>query len=1188
MLHLFRQRAETVDQLGAETVDLLGGLKVAEAAVERQPELQVRHIAFRDHHGGADGDLRRPAGVGHLAAVLHLGHRLLQHLLVEFEADLLDVAGLLFAEQIAGAADVEVVAGELEAGAERVQRLQHLQAAVGGVGQLLVRGQREQRIGAHLGAADTAPELVELRQAEHVGPVHDQRVGGRDVEAGFHDGGGEQHVVLAIVEGVHDVVEFAGRHLAVGDGHLQFRHLSLEEILDFRQIRNARHDVERMAAAITLAQQRLADDQRVEGRDESAHRHAVDRRRGDQRQFAHPGQRQLQRARNGRRRQRQHMHIALQFLQAFLVLDAEMLLLVDDQKTEALEGDCRAEQRMGANDDVDGAVGDALLGLGQFLGADQPRGLAHLDRQAGEALREGLEMLARQKRGRHHHRHLETFHGGDEGGAQRHLGLAEADVAADEAIHRAAGGQILGDGVDGRLLVVGLLIGEARGELVIEPVGRNHGGRGAHLALGGDADQLASHVEQAALQLRLARLPGAAAQLVERGFRRIRAVARQKLDVLDRQEQPVVAGIADFEAVVRGAGGLDGLQADEAADAVVGMDDDIAMRQRSGLGDEIGGALLALGAPHQAVAQNVLLRDDDERVGLEAGLQRQHGESRLARRQFFNLGQRRDRLEIAEMMFGQDLAETVERAFGPAGDDDAAFGGAFLGDVLDRHVEDIGVGVGTLLGERAAGARAGVEYLAAAGVRRVERRELDRLAFAGRGLHIVGRQIHQPRRHRLIGNRVLQRRVGLLAACLVVIDDQVVPLAQRFVRKVIEHHRRVWQVVEDRFQPLVEERQPVLHAGETTSLRDRRVKPVVARRGAESFDVGTAEAADGFRRQRHLAHRLQRHRLALAAGALAGDIEAADRFQRVAEEIEAQPFAPARRVEVKNTAANREFADIAHRRHALEAGILQPRDQLVHVDLVAGTGMEGLGFQQFGRRHALQQGVDGGEHDGTVRFARQSNHRRQCIQPARGGVGAGRDAIIGQTVPGRQFEHRQAGRGEGKRLDDGRQALTVAGHEQHRAVGRDLARRLHQREGLEAVDDKGSSAALRQTDFGDQNHGRFNVGLRIRSFGATPGSFAGSAIRYRPAPARHRSARASAPYRRFRGAFHIGQSRRRSRRRSRAPRSCRESGPPQACRDARNGTEVSCGAGPDARSSALHSMLSLRSWWRRPSLAGAI
>src|SRR3546814_10080783 len=91
--------------------------------------------------------------------------------------------GLLLAQQVAGTADVEVVAGELEAGTEAVQRLHHVQALLRRRAEDTPRRQREVGIAALLGTADAAAELVKLRQAEHVGTVDHHGVGGRDVEA---------------------------------------------------------------------------------------------------------------------------------------------------------------------------------------------------------------------------------------------------------------------------------------------------------------------------------------------------------------------------------------------------------------------------------------------------------------------------------------------------------------------------------------------------------------------------------------------------------------------------------------------------------------------------------------------------------------------------------------------------------------------------------------------------------------------------------------------------------------------------------------------------------------------------------------------------------------------------------------------------------------------------------------------
>ena len=66
--------------------------------------------------------------------------------------------------------------------------------------------------------------------------MHDQRVGVGNVEAGLDDGGRQQHVVLAVVEGGHDVFELGRRQLAVGARDLQLRHRLAQELGDLVEI----------------------------------------------------------------------------------------------------------------------------------------------------------------------------------------------------------------------------------------------------------------------------------------------------------------------------------------------------------------------------------------------------------------------------------------------------------------------------------------------------------------------------------------------------------------------------------------------------------------------------------------------------------------------------------------------------------------------------------------------------------------------------------------------------------------------------------------------------------------------------------------------------------------------------------------------------------------------------------------
>ena len=82
------------------------------------------------------------------------------------------------------------------------------------------------------------------------------------------------------------------------------------------------------------------------------------------------------------------MNFRAQRFQPFLVGDAEMLLLVHHHEAEIAELDLLAEDRVGADDDIDAAVGEARAHRGHILGADQPRGLRDLQRKAAKAFAE--------------------------------------------------------------------------------------------------------------------------------------------------------------------------------------------------------------------------------------------------------------------------------------------------------------------------------------------------------------------------------------------------------------------------------------------------------------------------------------------------------------------------------------------------------------------------------------------------------------------------------------------------------------------------------------------------------------------------------------------------------------------------------------------------------------------------------
>ncbi len=124
------------------------------------------------------------------------------------------------------------------------------------------------------------------------------------------------------------------------------------------------------------------------------------------------------------------------------LVDAEAVLLVDHRQRQVAVFDRVLEQRMGADDDLDGAVLDAAQQAGALLALD--RAGQQRDRQRAQ-VGQGAVVLLGQHLGRRHQGGLLAGLHRAQHRQQRDQGLAGADIALQQPQHAARRGEV---GVD--------------------------------------------------------------------------------------------------------------------------------------------------------------------------------------------------------------------------------------------------------------------------------------------------------------------------------------------------------------------------------------------------------------------------------------------------------------------------------------------------------------------------------------------------------------------------------------------------------------------------------------------------------------------------------------------------------------------------------------------------------------------
>ncbi|MNF51671.1 hypothetical protein D3C84_329950 [compost metagenome] len=650
------------------------------------------------------------------------------------------------------------------------------------------------------------------------------------------------------------------------------------------------------------------------------------------------------------------------------------MLFVDDRQAKLLEAHVILQQLVGADDDVDLALGQLLRRAFHFLG--RLEAAHHLDRYrpVGEAVAEAVVVLLGEQGGGNQHGDLLAAVHRDEGGAHGYFGLAEADVAADQAIHGLGRQHVPQHGFDGGLLVRGFLEGEAGGEggvvgfRVLECIAFAGG------ATGVDVEQFGGDIAHLLGGLAFGLLPGFRAQAVQRRQGVVAAgVAGDQVQAGHRHVEFGFLGVLQGEELRDLALDLQGDQAQVAADAMVDVHHGRAFAQFGEVLDHVVAgvaAAFAAAALHHALAEQRTLGDQRKArvIQQQAFVQRGDGDG-----QALGAGdERRPALDFlrTQLEAGEHFQQHLAAPGGLGAEQHAA--GEFVEETTQGRQRLGGLGL-----DRQVGQGAGGEALAAdAGVDVVLAQHQARRALES-GEAILDRQEQFGGRH--------QRALGVDAALLIAVAHVVPELVGGLLdARQGEHLGVLGQVVEEGGAFLEEQRQVVLDAGRRDAAGEVLIDGAAAEVDIETLAEAPAEVGDGLLVQRELAGWQQADRFDLVHRALGFRVEGAQGLDLVIEQVDPVGQVAAHGEEIDQGAPHGELAVFVDRIHATIAGGFQTQAHLLHVELLADVQHQAGAEQEAGRRQAVEGGGDG--HDQHAALDRG--------QPIKGVDALGNDVLV--------------------------------------------------------------------------------------------------------------------------------------------------------------------------------------------------
>ena len=737
---------------------------------------------------------------------------------------------------------------------------------------------------------------------------------------------------------------------------------------------------------------------------------------------------------------------------------AKAVLLVDDEQAQVVELGGFTEKLVCAHHDVHRAVANSFDGGGDLLAGAEARYLGNLHRPLAETVHQRLVVLFGQQRRGREEGHLLAARHSHEGRAQRHLGLAKAHIAADQAVHGAGADHVLDHRVDGGILVGRFFKAEVVGKGLVVLRAVAEGMAFARRTPGVDVEQLGCAVAHLLGSLAFGLFPLAAAQLVQRRLVGAHAgVAADELQLAHGHIQHGLVGIFQVQKLLHGGRAIGVLvahvhvdQAPVAADAVLAVDHRVSHVQLGQVLDQrldIAHLFLLLAAARGgACGKQLGLGDEVDAVldPAEAHGQPGGGDAHLFVGCSLKLGQRIKRGRI-QLRRAQKVQQTFASAVTLGQQQHAVLGVADVGvqagqrvfrTAHDRQVAKL-LEVRVVIHVLHAGAQRQLGMLVGAGVELVYR-EKQRFGRQGRALGVA---LHQTE----AVFRVLPE--ALEGGLQVAVQNH-----RGFVAQVIKYGGRL---VKKQRQVVLDARRGHARAHVFVDAALGRVAlqhlaPAAAEFGARIVVHGELAAGQ----KAHLGHGVQ--------AALAVGVEGADAVDFVVEQVYAEWHERAHGEQVDQPAAHRVFAGAYHLRYMAVPGQRELGLELGFVQLLLRLEVEGVAGQERGGCQAVQRSRGGYQHHIGLAL----RDAPQCGQPLADQVLVRAERVVGQRLPVREQRAAQAGRKEGHLVDEALRVGSVGGDDGRGAVrGFVTLGQAGQQQGIGAAHGAGQGEAFTRGEF---------------------------------------------------------------------------------------------------------------------------